>query len=144
MYGTLSDNFLVKQGLAPQVSTIGAEVKGGGVDCAGFETALLIAEVGAIVDGATKSVALKIQESDDDVDGHYADIASATTGAILYAGENSPYLIDVNLSQFKRWLRAVNIGGAADGGLVGGTWILGKGRHLPPTQENTVVRVGYS
>jgi hypothetical protein len=135
-----SDNVLVKQSIAPQAVGTGAIVNGTGVDCAGHETALVDVELGAIVDGANISVTVKLQESSDDgVADAYADIAGATTGAVLNAGQNEPYLFDVNLSERERYIRAVATGGSSGGGLASAAIHLGGGRHRPPTQVNTVI-----
>jgi len=140
MYGNLSENFLVKQVVAPQAIASGS-VNGSSVDCSGYETLLVDIEIGAIVDAANKSLTVKLQDSANNSD--WADITGATTGAILAAGDGEPYLMDVNLSEVERYVRAVATAGSADGGLVAVAFILGKGRHLPPTQVNTVIQVGY-
>ena len=145
MYGNLSDTQLVKQGIAPQAVAAGATVQGGGIDCLGYETQQVVVEMGAIVSGANKTVTVKLQESsDNNVADAWADVASATTGAIANAGQNEPYIVDVNLSEVERYLQAVATGGSSDGGLVSATFVLAKGREAPPTQVNTVVRIGYS
>src|SRR5512139_3056258 len=137
-----SDNVLVKKSIAPQAVGSGATVNGTGVDCAGYETLLVDVELGAIVDSANVTLTVKLQESSDDgsVD-TYADITSATTGAIANAGQNEPYVFDVNLSEHERYIRAVVTGGASGGGLVSASFHLGGGRHRPPTQVNTVISV---
>lgn len=141
MIHTPSDNILVKQSIAPQAIASGA-VNGAGVDCAGYETALVEAQIGAIVNAANKTLTIKLQESSDDGSSDaYADITSATTAAIANAGQNKPYLFDVNLSERKRYLRAVATAGSADGGLVSVAFLLMAGRHLPPTQEKTVIQI---
>lgn len=137
-----TDNVLVKQSIAPQAVGAGATVNGTGIDCAGYETLIVDVELGAIADASNKTVTVKLQESSDNgsVD-TFADITLATTGAVLTAGHNKPYLFDVNLSEHERYIRAVATGGAGDGGLVAVSFHLGGGRHLPPTQVNTVVSV---
>jgi len=142
MYGNLSDTQLVKQTIAPQSIASGAAVDGTGVDCAGYETLLAVIEVGLATTG---NITVKLQESSDNAGSDpYADITSATTPAVSDTGDNEPYLIDVNLSERERYIRAVAT--AAGGGTVvcGATLILAKGRHAPPTQDNTVVRIGYA
>lgn len=140
MNHTLSENTLVKQSIAPQAVAGAATVNGTGIDCQGFESLLVDIQIGAIADAAGKSLTVKLQESyDDGVADAYADITDATTGAILTAGDGEPYLIDVNLSERARYIRAVAVAGADDGGLVSASFHLARGRHLPPTQDNTVV-----
>jgi hypothetical protein len=142
MYHTPSQNSLVKQSIAPQAVAGAATVNGTGVDCAGYESALVDIEVGAIVAAAGKSLTIKLQESSDNgVADAFADITGATTSAIVAAGQNKPYLFDVNLSEREQYLRAVVTGGAADGGLVSVSIQLSNGRHLPPTQDNTAIQI---
>jgi len=136
---TVSDNLVVKQNIAPQDVASGATVNGAGQDCAGHEQLLAVVEVGLATTG---NITVKLQESSDDGSTDaYADITSATTGAVGTTGDNEPYLIDVNLSERERYIRAVAT--AAGGGdvLVGVSFVLARGRHLPPTQDNTVVKV---
>jgi hypothetical protein len=139
MMHTVSDNLLVKQNIAPQDIASGASVEGTGQDCAGYEQLLAVIEVGLATTG---NITVKLQESSDNgVADAFADITSATTGAVGTTGDNEPYLIDVNLSEHERYIRAVAT--AAGGGdvVVGATFVLARGRHLPPTQDNTVVKV---
>jgi len=142
MYGNLSDTQLVKQSIAPQSISSGASVDGTGVDCLGYETLLVDIEIGLATTG---NVTVKLQESSDNGSSDaYADITSATTGAISDTGDNEPYLIDVNLSERERYIRAVAT--VAGGGTVvcGVSCHLAKGRHAPPAQDNTVVKIGYA
>lgn len=143
---TPSSSYLVKQAVAPQSAGTGADsVTGTGIDCLGYEVALFVIEAGAIASAANTSVAVRLQESSDNgVTDTFADLTGATTGTIVNAGENEPYIIEVNLSETERYLRAMVTGGSSAGGLVGVTCILMQGRHLPPTQDNTVVRYGFS
>lgn len=135
---TPSDHFLVKQGIPPQ--TIADDTEGNGIDCVGYETLLVIVEMG---DMGTSTDTVKLQQSSDDAAADpYADIADATVSAAA-AGENEPYLIELNLSERERYIRAFASETVADG-LLGVTFILMNGRHLPPTQENTVVQIGYT
>jgi hypothetical protein len=145
MNGTQSDHVLVKQSIAPQAVGSGASATGTAVDCMGYETLLVDVELGAIVDSADVSVTVKLQQSSDNgVADAFADITSATTGAVANAGQNEPYLFDVNLSECKRYIRAVATGGSSGGGLVGVSFHLSQKRHNPPTQVNTVTKIGHS
>jgi hypothetical protein len=143
MYGNLSDSHLVKGSLWPQAVTQDDDTNGDGVDCLGYETLLAVVAAGDIAAG---TVTVKLQESSDDGSTDaYADIASATTGAIAAAGDDEVYLIDVNLSERERYIRAVATdAGGGGANEVAAVFVLSKGRHLPPTQENTVVKIGYS
>ncbi len=134
------------QALPPQDVATGADVvTGDGVDCERWEGLLAICNIGAVAANAgTKSVTCILQESSDDADADaYADIALATTGAVVNAGENEPYLIDVNLSERERYIRVTIDGGSGDGGLVGVVFVLYRGRRAMPTQTNTVVQIGW-
>jgi hypothetical protein len=136
---TVSDNLLIKQNIAPQDIASAATVDGTGQDCAGYEQLLVIVEVGLATTG---NITVKLQESSDNgVGDAFADITGATTGAVGPTGDNEPYLMDVNLSERERYIRATAT--AAGGGdvQVGVSFVLARGRHLPPTQDNTVVKV---
>ena len=137
MTHNLSDNVLTKQVIAPQAVAAGASVNGTGVDTTGYEYLQANIQIGAIVAAANKTVTVKLEESANN--STWADIASMATGAIANAGQNASYLIDLNLSERKRYVRATATGGSADGGLVGVSFNLSTGRHLPPTQEKTVI-----
>ena len=138
----LSDNMLFKQVIAPQAIGAAGSVDGTGIDCAGYEQLTVVADVGAVVNAANKTITVKLQESSDNgsVDA-FADVTGATTGAVANAGQNKPYIIDVNLSERERYLRVNATGGSADGALVGVMFILSRGRHEPPTQDKTVISV---
>lgn len=141
---TMSDHVRPYQSLAPQAVGSAATVNGTGVDCQGWEGALVVVEMGAIVDTSNITLTVKVQQSSDDGDADaYADVTDATTGAIPNSGENEVYLIELNMSERERYIRAVVTGGSAGGGLVSATIVPFRGRHLPPTQQNTVVQVGF-
>jgi hypothetical protein len=134
----ISQHILVEQDIAPQQINTGNSVNGGGVDCSGYENLMAAVSVGVVDTG---NITVILQESDDDgVADAYAAITDATTGAIAAAGENEMYLIDANLSEHKRWVRARATAAGGGFALVGVNLEL-HGRRLPPTQENTVVRV---
>ena len=136
---TVSDNLLVKQNIAPQAIASGATVDGTGQDCAGYEQLLVVIEFGVATTG---NLTVKLQESSDNgVGDAFADITGATTGAIDATGDNEPYLMDVNLSERERYIRATATAAGGGNTLVGVSFVLARGRHLPPTQDNTVVKV---
>jgi len=139
MEHTLSDNLLVKQNIKPQDISSGASVNGTGQDCAGYEQLLVEVETGVVTTG---TITVKLQESSDDgsVD-TYADITGATTVAVGTTADEAPYLIDVNLSERERYIRAVATAAGGGDALVGVAFLLARGRHLPPTQTKTVVKV---
>lgn len=138
MMHTFTDNYLFKQNIKPQDVSSGGSATGTGQDCSGYEQLLALVEVGIATTG---TITVKLQESSDDgsLDA-YADVTNATTIAVGPTVDEKPYFIEVNLSERERYIRAVAT--AAGGGdvLVGVTFVL-KGRHLPPTQDTTVVKV---
>lgn len=143
---TPSEHFKAVQAIAPQAAGTGADaVEGAGIDTLGYEVALFVVEMGAIAAAANTSVAVQIRESSDNNDSDaWADLAGATTGVIANSGQNEVYLIEVNLSEVERYLSPTVDGGSSGGGLVGVSCLLMQDRHLPPTQQNTVVRYGFS
>jgi len=105
----LKNNISVATTLAPDAYT--ANVTGNTVDLNGYESAAIVAVVGAITDGTHS---LTVQESDDgstwsDVDasqlqGSFADLASNTNQEVGYIGN-------------KRYIRVnTTVAGATDGG----------------------------
>ena len=141
---TPSDAVLVKQAIDTQLAGSGADaITGSAIDTIGYETLFALVNVGDITDAANNSVEVQLQDSSVSGSG-FTDVSGATTGTILNAGDGEPYIIEVNLSEYDRYLKAVVDGGSVDGGYVGVTFCLMLGRHLPPAQDNTVVRVGYA
>lgn len=141
---TPSDNILVKQALAPQAVGTGDDaVTGTGVNCQGHEVALFEVNVGAVVDDDNITVAIQLQESESLSTG-YTDIEDATTGAVAYADQNEIHLIEVNLSEYSQYIRVIADGGSAGGGVAGVVVNLMRSRHLPPSQDNTVVQIGFA
>lgn len=141
---TLTDHVRPYLAVPPQAVVSSGFYTGSGIDCWSWEGALLIVELGAIVDTANISLNVKLQESSDDgVADDYADVTDAETGATLNAGQNEVYLIELNMSERERYLRAIVEGGSVGGGLVSATLVPYRGRHLPPTQQNTVVQIEF-
>jgi len=137
MSHNLSDSVLVKQALAPQAIAAAAVINGSSLDCAGYESLLVQVEAGAIANTANYSLSVKLQESADN--SSFSDISGAATPTLLNAGQNAPYLLSVNLSERKRYLRAVATGGSAGGGLLAVSFTLAGGRHLPPIQDKNLI-----
>jgi hypothetical protein len=131
----------VRQALAPQAVGTGATVNGSTIDVRGFEYMLANIEIGAISSGAGISVTVKLQESDDG--NTWADIATATTGALLNASQNTNKLFDLLLSARKAFIRAVATGGASGGGLAGVIFHLSRDIILPICATATATEVGY-
>jgi hypothetical protein len=133
----LTGNYTVKQSLGPGTAAgaaMTATTKGTGVDLAAIATGGTVEEI------ATVTLALgtwgdgthtfTLQESVDDVDGDYADVASgdlnAESGVLGGAGSNAVVVSDntkngttllITYAGSKRWLRVVNTvsGGPAVG-----------------------------
>lgn len=104
---------------------------------------MAIVEMGVITDSAGYDLNLKIQECATDTDANYVDVTDAETGAIDADTDLETYLIELNMSERLRWLRAVVEVGTAGGGLIGATLVPFRGRHLPPTQQNTVIQIEF-
>jgi len=107
---------------------------------------LAIVNVGNVDTGSTKYVIVLLQESSDDGDtDSYADISLATTPSVLLAGDDEVYLIELNLSERERYIRCTIDGGDGDGSDgVSVSFALFRGRLAVPTQQNTVVQVGFA
>jgi hypothetical protein len=74
-----------------------------GVDRQGFEGVRFTVSWGAI--SATAVARCKVQQSDDDVDGHYTDLASSfTTALTATTDDNKITVVDV-YKPTKRWIR---------------------------------------
>jgi hypothetical protein len=142
---TLYENQQVVQAIAPQSVGSGATVTGTGQSCLGFESLLAVIDIGAIADTLNHSLTVKLQESSDDGDSDaYTDITSATTGAVDNDGQNEVYLIELNLSERERYIRAVVTGGSAGGGVVAVDFHLGNPRSAPVSLENAITKIGFS
>lgn len=141
MYHVLAEDVLVRQDIDPQEIASGASVNGGGQDAQGYETLMAIINVGTATTG---NVTVKLQESSDDGSTDaYADITSATTPAVGPTTDEEPYLIELNLSERERYIRAVATVAGGGAVLVGVAFALGRARHRPPSQDNTVVFIGH-
>lgn len=121
--------------LLPQSLSTGAN-NGTGVDCQGFEEALVVVEAGAVTSGG--SHAFKVQESSDDgVADTYADVSGATFTAITTANDNAVYVGRVNLKGRERYLRVVDTG-TTQAMLGSALFVLLAAKQLPVSQTNTV------
>lgn len=143
-FHTMSDNVLLYQAIAPQAAGSGADaVTGTGKSGIGWEGLLAIVEMGAIVDSGNVSLTALLEQSASLSTG-YTDITDATTGAIDVDGENEVYLIEVNLSEHSEYIRCSIDGGSSGGGLIAVTFAFFRGRLAVPSQENTVVQIGFA
>ncbi len=127
-------------GLDPQTITADADgttVKGPAVDRRGFEEALVNLQHGVVVDGAT--LAAKVQESDTETDGDFADIpdaafANVAGGAAVTSGI---YAGRLNLVGRKRYLRVVaTVTGNTKTAEVAALVSQHQARELPVSQVN--------
>jgi len=103
--GTASQEMVAKVLLTPVAQTAGTAT-GTGIDCRGYDEALIILALGVIPSNGTVDV--HIEESDALGSG-YADITDADfaqkvagTGALTYVGR-------INLRGRKRYIRAINV-----------------------------------
>jgi len=141
---TPTDHVLVKPTLDPESRT--ASANGKGVDCRGFEEALVIFHLGAH-DRTTgdEEITFKVQESSDDGSTDtYADVSGATTGAIGNvtpdATAGKTWCININLAKRERYLRGVTVAaGTTPVDLCSAVIILFNPRNAAPSQETTPV-----
>jgi hypothetical protein len=142
---TISDAVKFVQGVASQAKLASGTVVGGWVDCFGYENAACVFNVGAIVDAVNKSLTLSVLEDDTGpagaggASGH--TIVEATTDILLAAQQNGLFILEFNLSERKRFLKALITAGSADGGYADCIWLLWNGRYAPPVQQSAVVKV---
>lgn len=129
---SICQNGKIVQGVAPQTIN-NTHVDGAGIDRQGYEAAAFVVSCGAIAGGAVCS--FKVQQSDDDVDGNYADIAGAAK-AFTDAQDDLATVIEVGPNNLtKRYVRLVATNGAAFAAIMGGVGILLNGRSRPVTQS---------
>jgi len=137
---------LVKPSLDPESRT--AAANGLGVDCLGFEEALIVFHLGAH-DRTTgdETIEAKVQESSDNGAGDaFADVPGATTGVLGNVVPNATsgnlYLIHVNLSKRERFLRVVTaVAGTTPIDLCSAVILLFNPRNAALAQDNPVATV---
>lgn len=136
---TISKRALVKRSINTAITA--AANNGTGIDCAGFDRALVIFD--SAPSGAGTTSDCKLQESSDNGSTDaYADVTSATFAQVTTAGGAKVQVMDVDLTKRERYIRPVHTGaGASAAGQAFVCVVLMRGRHLPPTQDNTVVSV---
>jgi len=136
----------VKPSLDPESRT--ANANGLGVDCLGYEEALVICHLGAH-DRTTgdETIDFRVQESSDNGAGDaFADVAGGSTGPIGNVVPNATsgavFLIHVNLSKRERFLRvATVVAGTTPIDLCSAVILLFNPRNAAPSQDNPVVTV---
>jgi hypothetical protein len=140
---TPSAQVLVKPSLDPESRT--ADANGLGVDCRGFDRALVIAHLGAH-DRTTgdETIAFKVEESSDN--STWAAVTDATTGALGDVTPNATsgniYLINLNLEKRLRYLRVVaDVSGTSPIDLCSASILLFNPRNAAVSQDATAVSV---
>lgn len=143
---TPSNHLRVTPSLVPAVRTTGAN--GAGVDCRGFEDALVILHVGAH-DRTTgdETLDVKIQESSDNGGSDaFADVAGAAFAQIaaqsIDATKGNSFVMNVKLSKRERYLRAVGTpAGTTPSTAYDVQIVLLNSRNSPVTQDAAAVSV---
>ena len=101
----LYHNFGAMQAIAPAVQS--ANINGAAVDLAGFNSALIVLNTGAIAGAG--DFAAKLQESDTTTDADFSDVAAADQlgGFPASLAANSAYRVGYIGSKRKRYVRVV-------------------------------------
>jgi len=120
------------------VAIAAATTNGTSVDCQGFETGKAI--FNSAPSGGGTSSNCKLQESDDNA--AFADVADAAFAPVTTAAGAKIQVMDIKLSNRKRYLRLVHTGagGAADG-IAYGLIELYNARYNPVSQINPAISV---
>jgi len=87
--------------LDPASYAAAAEAFTSGVDCKGYREALVVIQCGAFT--ATGDVEFDVEESADN--STFADVSSATTGELVQADDQTTYMIRLDLTKRKRYIR---------------------------------------
>lgn len=136
--GGISEHALITRVMAAQAAGATA-VNGTGVDMAGFDGVLFVAEMGAIVAGAV--TALKAQQSDDDgVGDTYGDL-TGTSVTIGDAGDGGVFWLDI-INPEKRFVRPVLVRGTQNATIDGIVAYRYQAEKLPVTQAATATSAG--
>ena len=125
---------------APGFSTAiaAATVTGASVDCQGFENAKGI--FNSEPSGAGTTSNCKLQESDDNA--AFADVPAAAFAQATTAGGAKIQVMDIKLSNRKRYLRLVHTGaGGAAAGVAYGLIELYNARYNPVSQSSPAISV---
>ncbi len=117
--------------IVPMAKTAGTET-GTGIDCKGFDEALIVLGVGTVPSNGTLNVHL--EESDALATG-YADITGAVFDEVTAANDLTPHVGRLNLRERKRYIRAVAVVGNQTIPLYVGA-VLSEARDLPVSQVN--------
>lgn len=133
---TPSEQVKTAPGFAAAITA--AATSGTSVDAQGFETAKAIFNSAPSGVGTTSDC--KLQESDDNA--AFADVADATFAQVTTAGGAKIQVMDIKLSNRKRYLRLVHTGaGGAAAGVTYGLIELYNARYNPVSQINPAISV---
>jgi hypothetical protein len=130
--GTAQKELKAIHSLLPQ-SLAAQENLGTGIDCRGYDEALIVIEAG--LTSSNGSHAFKIQESSDN--STYADITGATFTPITTSNDAAVYVGRLNLRKRKRYIRIHNQG-SNQALLASALVILSQAAVEPVTQVNAV------
>lgn len=120
------------------VAIAAATTNGTSVDCQGFETAKAIFNSAPSGGGTTSDC--KLQESDDNA--AFADVPDAVFAQVTTAGGAKIQVMNIKLSNRKRYLRLVHTGaGGAAAGQTYGLIELYNARYNPVSQINPAISV---
>jgi hypothetical protein len=133
MKGSIHQALKYMQSLVP-ASRTAASTDGTGIDCQGFEEALVIFDLNTIASTGTADV--HVEESDDN--STFTDITSAVFSQKTAASDITPYVARIDLTKHARYLRAVLACDGSNAVIAGVAFLLGSPKNLPVTQANTV------
>lgn len=120
------DEVLEAQALAPKAYT--ATTNGGSVDCAGFESAMVLVEVGTVTDG---SHAIALQDSPDGTTFTNVDPSLILGAQPTLTATSSNSVAAFAYIGVQRFLRVVSaVTGATTGGVYSASIIRGHSRHM--------------
>lgn len=128
---SIKDTHDVAVSLNPKART--ATATGSAVDLKGYESALVVIDIGLLSDGATASWAFKVQHSGP---GAWADVGSAyydgAFTAVATSGADNTTQRQAYIGE-RRYIRVVQtLTGSASTGLVSGALVVrNRKRHLP-------------
>lgn len=131
----LTEQVLVVQGLVA-ASRAANTYKASGVDRSGYDELTLLVDVGAVAAGGTLDV--KLQDSETDVDGNYADITAAAIVQVVAANKAPSVNLDCSPGKVKKYVRAVAVVGTA-AVACSATYLLSKPHTMPVTQTVATV-----
>ena len=112
----ITPNLKAAQSIVPQNIGIGATVNGDAVDCAQFDEAYVVFDVGTL--GASGTLDVKVQEAVDSAFTSPLDITGAVFTQVTPANDNAIYVGTIKLLSTRlQYLRAVAVDAVAAGDL---------------------------